>query len=115
MAVACEGIERDVAEYAEIGKFLLDGAHLLADEIVGIERFRSVFVTQERIGVGKQRYTGGMSPHPALDRGCLALSRARGRARPDRPTAGRRPASTRRVCACCGRQQRTAARSGRPW
>src|SRR5215471_16469880 len=66
MAVACEGIERDVAEYAEIGKFLLDGAHRLADEIVGIERFRSVFVTQGRIGVGKQRYTGDIELYRAL-------------------------------------------------
>ena len=46
MAVAGVGIERDIAEDAEIGKFLLDRAHGLADQIVGVERLRAVLVAQ---------------------------------------------------------------------
>ena len=41
MAVAGEGIERHVAEHAEIGKLLLDRAHRLADQIVRVERLAS--------------------------------------------------------------------------
>ena len=42
MAVAGEGIERDVAQDADLGHFLLDGADGAADEIVRIERFAAV-------------------------------------------------------------------------
>ncbi len=58
MAVAGEGIERDVAKDADLRHFLLDGADGAADEIVGIERFAAVLVAQARIGVGKQRDAG---------------------------------------------------------
>ena len=66
MAVAGEGIERDVAEHAEVGKFLLDRAHRLADQIVRIERLRAVLVAQRRLGIGKQRDAGNVQLHRAL-------------------------------------------------
>ena len=58
MAVAGVGIERDVAQDADVGHFLLDGADRLADQIVGIERFAAALVAQLRIGVGEQRDAG---------------------------------------------------------
>ena len=66
MAVAGEGIERDVAEHAEIGKFLLDRAHRLAHEVIGVERLRAVLVAQGRLGIGKQRDAGDVQFHRAL-------------------------------------------------
>ena len=42
MAVAGVGIERDVAQDADVGQFLLDRADRLADEVVGVERFAAV-------------------------------------------------------------------------
>ncbi len=58
MAVAGEGIERHVAQDADLRHFLLDGAHGAADQIVGIERFAAGLVAQARIGIGKQREAG---------------------------------------------------------
>ena len=58
MAVAGEGIERDVAQNADLGHFFLDGADGAADQIVRIERLAAVFVAQSRIGIGKQRDAG---------------------------------------------------------
>jgi hypothetical protein len=66
MAVAGEGIERDVAEHADVGEFLLDRAHRLADQIVRIERLRTLLVAQRRLGVGKQRDAGDVEPGGAL-------------------------------------------------
>ncbi len=66
MAVAGEGIERDVAEHAEVRKFLLDGAHRLAHEIVGVDRLGAVLVAQARLGIGKQRDAGDVQFHRAL-------------------------------------------------
>ena len=66
MAVAGEGIERDVAEHAEAGKFLLDGAHRLAHQIVGVERLGAVLVAQRGLGIGKQRDAGDVQLHRAL-------------------------------------------------
>ena len=55
MAVAGVGIERDIAENADVGDFLLDRADRLADQILGVERFAPAFVAQGRIRIGKQR------------------------------------------------------------
>ena len=74
MAVAGVGIERDVAEHAEIGHFLLDGAHRLADQIVGVQRLAS---RARRAGTARCRET-------ARCRGCRASRRARRRAPPGR-------------------------------
>ena len=46
MAMAGIGIERDIAEHAELRHLLLDGANCAADQIVGIERFAAVLVAQ---------------------------------------------------------------------
>ena len=54
MAVAGIGIERDVAQDSDIGKFLLDRADGAADQIVGIERLGSIVVAQRRVGVGEE-------------------------------------------------------------
>ena len=66
MAVAGERIERDVAEQAKAGEFLLDGAHRAADEIVRIDRLGTVFVAQRGLGVGKQRDAGDVKLHRAF-------------------------------------------------
>ena len=66
MAVAGEGIQRDVAEHAEIGKFLLDGAHRFADEVFRIGGFGAFLVAQRRLGIGKQRDAGDVQLHRAL-------------------------------------------------
>ena len=58
MAVAGIGIERDIAEDADVGHFFLDRADGAADEIVRIERFAAVVVAQTRIGIGKERDAG---------------------------------------------------------
>ena len=59
MAVAGIGIERDVAENADVGHFFLDRADGAADEIVRIERLAAVVVAQTRIGIGKERDARG--------------------------------------------------------
>ena len=51
MAVAGEGIERHVAQHADLGHFFLDGADGAADQIVRIERFAARLVAQ-----GSDRY-----------------------------------------------------------
>ena len=58
MAVAGEGIERDVGQEADLRHFLLDGAHGAADQIVRVERFAAGLVAQVRVGIGKQREAG---------------------------------------------------------
>src|SRR5262245_1679293 len=58
MAVAGEGIERDVAEHADIREFLFDRAHRLADQIVRVERLGALLVAQRRLGIGEQRDAG---------------------------------------------------------
>ena len=75
MAVAGIGIERDIAEDADLRHRLLDRADGAADEIVGIERLGSVLVAQLRVGIGKQREAGDVElggalgrPHRLLDR-----------------------------------------------
>ena len=55
MAVAGIGIERDVAQDADIGHFLLDGADGAADEVVRIERLGC---RSRRAGPGRYRGTG---------------------------------------------------------
>ena len=66
MAVAGVGIERDVAQDADLGHFLLDRAHRLADQVVGIERFAAGLVAQDRIGVGEQRDARNVERRRAL-------------------------------------------------
>ncbi len=58
VAVAGVGIERHVAQHADLRHRFLDGADRLADQIVGIERLAAVLVAQVRVGVGKQRDAG---------------------------------------------------------
>ena len=58
VAVAGVGIERDVAEHADLRHRLLDGADRLADQVVRIERLAAVLVAQARVGVGKDRDAG---------------------------------------------------------
>ena len=79
VAMAGEGIERDVAEDADLRHFLLDRADGTADKIVRIERFASRLIAQARIGVGKQRNAGDCQlgrpfgfPDNAVDRQALA-------------------------------------------
>ena len=66
MAVAGVGIERDVAQDADVRHFLLDRADGAADEIVGIERLAAVLVAQARIGIGKERDAGDRELRRAL-------------------------------------------------
>ena len=103
VAVAGVGIERDVAQDADLRHRLLDGADRAADEVVGVERLAAVLVAQLRVGVGKQRDAGDGQLRP----------RARPRAPRRRRTGARRPASRRPARG--GLRRRTAARSGRRW
>ena len=82
MAVAGVGIERDVAEDADLRHLLLDGADGAADQIVRIERLAAVLVAQRS---GRYRET-------ARCRGWRAWRLVRRRARPDRRKAARRRA-----------------------
>ena len=66
MAVAGKGIQCHVAEHAEIGEFLLDRAHGLADQIVRVERLGTVLIAQGRFGIGEQRDAGDAQLHRAL-------------------------------------------------
>ncbi len=54
MAVARVGIERHVADDADLRHLLLDGTHGAADEIAGIERLARAVVAQRSVGIGKQ-------------------------------------------------------------
>jgi len=58
MAMAGVGIERDVAEDADLRHGLLDGADGAADEIVGLRASVRPRRRKIRIGVGKQREAG---------------------------------------------------------
>ena len=58
MAVAGIGIERHVAEDADLRHLLLDGADGAADEVVRIERFRADVVALAWVGIGKEREAG---------------------------------------------------------
>ena len=80
MAVAGIGIERHVAEHADLRHFFLDGANGAADQIVGIERFGAVVVAPPRLGIGKQRQAGDgqlrrpfRRPHRLVDRQALDI------------------------------------------
>ncbi len=53
MAVTGVGIERHIAEHADLWHMLLDRAHRAADEIVGVDRFAPVRCLQAGIGIGK--------------------------------------------------------------
>ena len=66
VAVAGVGIERDVAEHADVRHLPLDGADRAADEIVRVERLAAVLVAQLRIGIGKQRDAGDVELGGAL-------------------------------------------------
>ena len=84
MAVAGIGIERHVAQHADLGHRLLDGAHRAADQIVGVERFAPVVASSAQ---DRCRETA-RSPE------CRASPLPRRRRPRGRPTAARRPAST---------------------
>ena len=58
MAVTGEGIERDIAQDADVRHFLLDGADGPAHQIVFVERFAAGLVAQARVGIGEQRDAG---------------------------------------------------------
>ena len=62
MAVAGIGIERDVAQHADIGHFLLDGADGAADEVFRIEGLGAGLVAKSRLGIGKQGEAGDVEP-----------------------------------------------------
>ena len=81
MAVAGVGVERHVAEDADLRHLLLDRADRAADEVVRVERLAAVLVAQLRIGVGKQREAGDVELRP----------RARPRAPPRRPSSRSTP------------------------
>ena len=83
MAVAGEGIERDVGQEADLRHFLFDGAQGAADQIVRVERLAAGLVAQ-----GSDRYRG-----TAPGTGWSAWPRVRPRAPPGRPKAARRRAS----------------------
>ena len=53
MAMAGIGIERHVAEHADLGHLFLDRSDRPANEVLGIERLAAVLVAQSWIGVGK--------------------------------------------------------------
>ena len=82
MAVAGIGIERDVAEDADLRHLLLDRAYGAADQIVRIERFAAVLVAQLRVGIGKEREAGDG------ELGALARRRARASSTDSRSTPG---------------------------
>ena len=58
MAVTGIGVERHVAEYADLGHRLFDGANGAADQVLGVERFGAGLVAPAGLGIGKQRDTG---------------------------------------------------------
>ena len=130
MAVAGKGIERDVAEDADLGHFLLDGADGAADQIVRVERLAARLVAQRRIGVGEQRDAGDAQlggalglAHRLIDAQALDARHRRHRRarlvavhheqRPDQVVGGERrsraPCGAPIRCAGCG----ACARSGR--
>jgi hypothetical protein len=53
MAVTGIGVERDVAEDADLGNFILDRTYRAANQIVRIERFRAGVVAPAGLGIGK--------------------------------------------------------------
>ena len=57
MAVRGIRVERDVADDADLGHRLLDGAHRAADQIVGINGLAGVIVAQ--LGVGEREERDG--------------------------------------------------------
>jgi len=71
MAVAGIGIERDIAQEADLGHFLLDGPDGPAHQIVRVECLGAGVVAQCGVGIGKQRDAG----NPQL---CGALGVAHG-------------------------------------
>ncbi len=81
MAVAGVGIERHVAQHADLGHRLLDRAHRAADQIVGVDRFASVLGLQGRVG-GREK---------ARSPGCPASPLLPPRRPPDRPTSRSTP------------------------
>ena len=55
MAVAGVGIERHVAENADLRNCLLDRPHGAADQIAGVRGFAAILDRERRVGVGKER------------------------------------------------------------
>ena len=68
MAVAGIGIERDIAEHADLRHFFFDGADGAADEVVRVQRFGTVVVAAARLGIGKQRQAGNIELRRAFGR-----------------------------------------------
>ena len=66
MAMAGVGIERHVAEHADLRHGLLDRPDGAADEIVRVERLAAVLVAQLGVGIGKQREAGNAERGRAL-------------------------------------------------
>ncbi len=105
MAVAGVGIERHIAQHADLRHRFLDGADRAADQIVRVERFGAVVVAPSRVGVGKQREAGDGELRRALG-GAHRLV--------DRQALDARHRVDRRADVAC-RRPGTAARSGRRW
>ena len=104
MAVAGIGVERDVAQHADVRHFVLDGADGAADQVVRIERLAAVLVAQAWVGVGEER--------DARDARASAARSASRTASIDRKPldAGH---GVDRHARCAARRPGTAARSGR--
>ena len=66
MAVAGIGVERDVGDQAEPGKFSLDRATRLADEILFVEGLAAALVFQAGLGVREERDRGNFELHRPL-------------------------------------------------
>ena len=105
MAVAGIGIERDIAEDADVGHFLLDGADGAADEIVRVERLGAGLVAQAGVGIGEQGDAGNVAAGPPVRR----------LEPPRRSKSAPPPASIPPGYGCVRRRPGTTARSGRRW
>ena len=98
MAVAGIGIERDVAQDADVGHFLLDGADGAADEVVRVERLGAGLVAQAGVGIGEQGEAGDVAAAP----------RVRRRAPPRRPKSAPPRASSPPGCGCVSPSMRNS-------
>mgnify|MGYP000892591223 CR=1 FL=1 len=68
LATFCVDINRGLiaCDEAYFGKFFLDRAHRLTDQIVGVQRLGPGLVAQRRFGVGEQRDAGDVEFHGAF-------------------------------------------------
>ena len=67
MAMVGVGIERDVADQAELGELALEQARGLAHQVVGVRRFRALRVLLPGRGRGEQGERRDAEPRRRLD------------------------------------------------